>query len=60
MLDIEKILKQNGWYRYYGKWKHPNYKAELAVFDIKEAFAKLAYNNGFNDVNKFVKHLENV
>ena len=59
MINIEKILEQNGWYKYYGEWKHNDYLGELAVFNTKEAFSKLAHKKGFIDVNKFVKHLEN-
>ncbi len=59
MIDVEKILKENGWYKYYQYWKHDDYQSELSLFDISDALLTLARKKGFDNVNKFIKHLEN-
>ncbi len=64
MIDIHKLLKENGWYTWYGStidepnWRHKDYPAELSVFDTKDALEALAFKKGFTNVNKFIKHLE--
>ena len=60
MIDIKKLLEDNGYSTYYGEdnWKHPEFQGELCVFSTKEALKSLAFKKGFENVNKYIKSLE--
>lgn len=56
MVDIEKLFKENGWYKYYGYWKHNDYPGEMSLFSDDEVFKILA-NKHFLSVTEYLKTL---